>query len=98
MKRNYIVIFKAKIKHAGETFFETAQQIRQLALDKHHCIEFERIDSVEQDTHVSYWDNLDDIRLWKQDIQHLIAQRHGADQGYSYYEVEVCEILKNQAS
>lgn len=42
---------------------------------------------------ISYWDSLDDIKNWKKNSEHLLAQKRGISEWYKYYKVEICEIL-----
>jgi heme-degrading monooxygenase HmoA len=41
---------------------------------------------------VSYWRDLASIRAWKQDWEHLQAQRSGRDQWYETYTVRICRV------
>ncbi|MDC1174103.1 antibiotic biosynthesis monooxygenase [Bacteriovoracaceae bacterium] len=56
------------------------------------------IDSVMNDTgkgiSISYWKSLNDIKKWKENIEHLQAQESGKTKWYDYYKVEVCEIIR----
>lgn len=44
---------------------------------------------------VSYWQNLEAVRLWKQQVDHLQAQRLGRDQWYSSYRVRICKVERD---
>ncbi|MDN3665148.1 antibiotic biosynthesis monooxygenase family protein [Algibacter miyuki] len=41
---------------------------------------------------VSYWENLDAIKKWKQESAHLEAQHKGREHWYSWYNVKVCKV------
>ena len=41
---------------------------------------------------VSYWDSDHDARAWKQQSEHLLAQRHGRERWYSWYRVRVATV------
>lgn len=41
---------------------------------------------------VSYWQNLESIKLWKVNLDHLVAQKKGREQWYSYYKVRICKV------
>jgi heme-degrading monooxygenase HmoA len=41
---------------------------------------------------VSYWDSLESIRRWKQQAEHLVAQRFGRERWYASYRVRVCRV------
>jgi len=41
---------------------------------------------------VSYWRDLESVRAWKQQLEHLDAQRRGRDEWYETYTVRVCRV------
>ena len=41
---------------------------------------------------VSYWENLESIKNWKQQTNHLIAQQKGRDHWYNWYKVRICKV------
>jgi len=41
---------------------------------------------------VSYWDSLESIRAWKQNLEHQSAQETGKDHWYSEYEVRISRV------
>ncbi len=41
---------------------------------------------------VSYWRDLESIRLWKSQLEHLATQQHGREQWYSTYTVRVLRV------
>ncbi len=43
---------------------------------------------------ISYWNSLDDIKSWKNNAEHLVAQKRGKTEWYKYYRVEICEVLE----
>ncbi len=43
----------------------------------------------------SYWESEDAILAWKQNVDHLVAQRNGIEHWYSYYEVLVAKVERN---
>lgn len=43
---------------------------------------------------ISYWESLDAIRAWKQNSEHLFAQKMGREKWYSSYKVQVCKVEK----
>lgn len=44
---------------------------------------------------VSYWKDLDAVRKWKQQVDHLQAQRMGRDRWYSSYRVRICTVERD---
>jgi heme-degrading monooxygenase HmoA len=41
---------------------------------------------------VSYWRDLENVRAWKQQWEHLRAQEHGRERWYQAYTVRVCRV------
>ena len=41
---------------------------------------------------VSYWENLDAIKNWKTNTEHLFAQQKGREQWYNWYNVKICKV------
>ncbi|MEM7330149.1 MAG: antibiotic biosynthesis monooxygenase [Pseudomonadota bacterium] len=41
---------------------------------------------------VSYWKDEDSILAWKQQAQHLMAQKHGIEKWYAHYELRVAKV------
>jgi len=44
---------------------------------------------------VSYWSSLDAIRAWKNDSEHLLAQRLGRQSWYDAYQVRICRVERD---
>ena len=41
---------------------------------------------------VSYWESLEDIKNWKLNSEHLVAQKFGKEKWYSWYNVRICRV------
>ena len=41
---------------------------------------------------ISYWENLDAIKNWKKESEHLTAQQKGKIDWYSWYNVRICKV------
>lgn len=46
---------------------------------------------------VSYWSDLESIRLWKQNAEHLDAQRLGHQKWYSAFKTRVAKVERDYA-
>lgn len=44
---------------------------------------------------VSYWASMTAISQWKQQADHLFAQKKGQEQWYQQYSVRVCEVKRS---
>lgn len=69
-------------------------ELRELAISKYGCLDLQSVSDGEKEITISYWNNLDDIKRWKQDDRHLLAQKLGEEKWYKSYEVQVVEIIK----
>ena len=90
----YAVIFRAKIDGFDETYSDMAARMRELALNKYGCKEFVSVTEGEQEISISYWENQEQIIIWKQDSEHLAAQKLGRSKWYKSYKVQVVEIIR----
>ncbi|MXR68620.1 antibiotic biosynthesis monooxygenase [Shewanella sp. JBTF-M18] len=90
----FAVIFRAKVAKLDARYAEMAAQMRQLAIDKYHCLDFVAVTEGEREIAISYWRSEADIQAWKQDGEHRIAQQLGREAWYESYKVEVVEIKR----
>ena len=94
----YAVIFRAEIKKLDASYMETAARLRDLATSKYGCREFITVSEGDQEIAISYWDSKDQIKAWKEDPDHRIAQEQGRKQWYRSYRVQVVQILREYAN
>lgn len=90
----YAVIFRAEINILDSRYSETASQMRELAINKYDCKEFVSVIEGKYEIALSYWQNLEKIKQWKQDSRHLVAQELGRTTWYKSYKVQIVEILR----
>ena len=90
----YAVIFKAEINELDEQYFDMAEKLRQLAVETYGCIDITSVTEGSIDITITYWQSLDDIKKWKQDEGHLIAQKLGKEKWYKSYQVQVVEVIR----
>ena len=91
----FVVIFKAKARNINDEYHIVASRLRDLALGLFNCREFVAATSVDQEISLSYWESEDDIRAWKAQSDHVIAQQLGRKDWYSAYEVQIAEIKRS---
>lgn len=90
----FAVIFRAVTDKLDDDYEPTAERLRDLALDRYGCREFFALAEGNQEVAISYWDTEEQIKRWKQDADHLLAQERGCSQWYSDYRIEVVEIKR----
>ena len=89
----YAVIFKAEINIIDNAYLDTATHMRELALSKYGCVEFTSSTEGNKEIAISYWNNKEDIKAWKEDSEHKKAQALGKNKWYKSYTVQIVEIL-----
>jgi len=89
----YAVIFKATTNKLDENYFSTAKRMRELAINEYGCKEFTAVTEGSQEIAISYWDSLEQIKAWKANSEHIVAQELGKSKWYSDYKVEIVEVI-----
>lgn len=90
----FAVIFKAKVGDQDEEYGKTVSRMRDLAFGKYGCLDFIAVTEGRQEIAISYWENEEDIKNWKKDSEHTLAQELGRSNWYESYVVEVVEIKR----
>lgn len=90
----YAVIFKAKIKAFDDEYAPMAGRLRDDAFKQYGCVDFISTTEGDWEIAISYWNDLEQITRWKQNAEHLVAQKQGRGSGYQYYQVQVTEVLR----
>lgn len=95
----YAVIFTSTKKDDSSDYHLMSEKMLQLSQQQPG---FLGVDSV-RDTHgkgitVSYWQTLADIKNWKTNSQHQIAQKLGRENWYSDYSVRICKVEHEYSS
>ena len=89
----YAVIFRAEIKERNEQYFQTAQRMRDMAIEKYGRIGFTSCSEGNYETTISYWETKGQIKAWKQNVEHVAAQTLGQEKWYKSYRVQLVEVL-----
>ena len=90
----YAVIFSAKIAKIDNQYTQIAKRMRQLAIEKYGCTEFTSVFENNEEISISYWKTQEQIKNWKKDAEHIVAQELGKTKWYKSYKVQVVEILR----
>lgn len=91
----FAVIFKATTKSLDEHYSDMVANLRSLAFDQYNCVDFVTLAEGNEEIAISYWNSLDDIKHWKQDATHLLAQKLGQEKWYKAYRIQVVEIHRD---
>ncbi|MEH6764314.1 antibiotic biosynthesis monooxygenase family protein [Aequorivita antarctica] len=87
----YAVIFTSIQSENIEGYSEMAELMETLAKQQSGFLGIESARN-EIGITVSYWQNLESIKSWKANLDHLFAQKKGREQWYSYYKVRICKV------
>ena len=90
----YAVIFTSLKTGDDEGYNATSDLMIRLAKEQPGYLGYE---SARQDIGitVSYWKNLEAIKLWKLQTDHIIAQRNGQKRWYEIYKVRICCVERD---
>lgn len=87
----YAVIFTSVRTDIDEGYAEMATKMEELARQQPG---FLGVESARNETGitVSYWKDLEAIKNWKQNLDHLDAQRQGRSKWYESYKVRIALV------
>lgn len=90
----YAVIFTSERTTQEEEYELTADRMVQLASMQDGFLGIESARN-EIGITVSYWKDLESIRKWKLNTEHLAAQQNGRKKWYECYKVRICLIERD---
>lgn len=90
----YAVIFTSVLVSDSNDYHRMADRMIELASQQ---VGFLGIESARQSIGitVSYWQDLAAIKKWKQQSEHLLAQKMGRELWYSSFQVRIAKIEKD---
>lgn len=90
----YAVIFTTVLNDDIEGYFKTAQKIEELAKLQKGYLGLESARN-EIGITVSYWQTLEDITAWKNNIAHTEARNLGRKKWYKKYQLKICKVERS---
>lgn len=87
----YAVIFTSVKTTADEEYAVMADRMVELAAQQNGYLGHESARE-EIGITVSYWRNLEDIKQWKSNAEHIIAQQLGKEKWYAAYTTRICLV------
>ncbi len=87
----YAVIFTSLRTETADGYGEMAEAMVELAKTQPGFLGVESAREGLGIT-VSYWESVDAIKNWKQNSDHLLAQRYGREKWYSHYKTRICKV------
>lgn len=90
-KPYYAVIFTSTRTEGDNGYNEMSELMETLAKKQEGFI---GVDSARNKVGitVSYWENLEAIKSWKSQSEHLLAQQKGRKEWYNWYNVRICKV------
>ena len=94
----YAVIFTSKRTEGDQGYEAMAQAMFDLALKQPGCLGAETARGADGvGITVAYFTDDASIKNWKQNAQHLVAQKLGKERWYSHYELRVAKVERAYA-
>ncbi len=90
----FVVVFRAEIRKSDSDYAEMSARMRDLAMNHFGCLEFHSVTEGQNEIALSYWPDEKIILAWKENSEHLIAQRLGRDRWYSSFSIQVARITR----
>lgn len=94
----FAVIFRAEVAHFDSEYSEVAAWMRDTAIRDYGCKEFTSCTEGSHEIAISYWDDEGQIKRWKANAEHLVAQGKGRTKWYKSYSVEVVKVVRSYGS
>ena len=90
----YAVIFSSLRSDVDAAYAETAARMVELAAQQPGFLGVESVRETLGIT-ISYWRDLDSIRQWKRQADHLQAQKMGRDKWYTEYKTRIALVERD---
>ncbi|MDQ1233211.1 heme-degrading monooxygenase HmoA [Paenibacillus sp. SORGH_AS306] len=89
----YAVIFTSQRATGDQGYGQMADQMESMGRDQAGFLGIESYrESSGAGVTISYWKTLEDIRHWKSNPAHQIAQNKGKQTWYQSYSVKICKV------
>ena len=90
----FAVIFTSLTTGFSEAYAETAARMNELAAQQPGFLGVESARE-ELGITISYWSDLDSIKRWKRQAEHLEAQKMGREKWYSDYKTRIARVERD---
>jgi len=92
----FAVIFRARVAELDDEYVQMAGRLKELAFKQYGCQDFISVTEGNEEIAISYWETEQQIRDWKNDPEHRLAQSRGRDKWYQSFSVEICEVIRKR--
>ncbi len=90
----YAVIFSSILNKGSQDYNPMSEKMILLAQQQEGFLGMESARS-DLGITVSYWKDLESIKVWKQNEEHLIAQKMGKTNWYREYKVRIAKVERD---
>ena len=90
----FAVIFSSILKADHKGYAEMAEKMEELAQVQPGYLGFESA-RAEIGISISYWKDLESIKIWKKHADHLLAQKLGKQKWYSSYKIRISRVERD---
>ncbi len=90
----YAVIFTSLRTDGDHGYDKTANRMVELVQKQKGFLGLETARS-EIGITVSYWKTLEAIQEWKNNLEHLTAQKNGKEKWYAAYKIRICKVERD---
>lgn len=90
----FAVIIRAVAGHLDDDYRSTIERMKKLAFEQYGCLEFFALMDGDQRVAISYWENEEQIKRWKSNAEHLLAQEKARSKWYRSYKIQVVEVKR----
>ena len=90
----YAVIFSSLTTRASAGYADTAARMVELAAQQPGFLGVESARE-ELGITISYWSDLDSIKAWKRNTEHLMAQKMGREKWYCDYKTRIARVERD---
>lgn len=92
----YAVIFTSTLSEKKDGYEAMADKMVELAMKQDGFLGIESARNKVGIT-VSYWRDIDAIKKWKSNTQHIVAQKMGKNTWYKKYKVRISKVERDYA-
>jgi heme-degrading monooxygenase HmoA len=92
-----VVLFRSKLVEDPEGYGEMAEEMESLARTMPGFVDVKsyKADDGERLT-IVWWENEETLAKWREHARHRVAQRAGRELWYSYYRMDVAEVVRSR--
>ena len=94
-----IVLFRSRLTpEAGDDYAAMADEMLARARSMRGFIDFKSFKAAHGERlSVIHWESQETMRVWSDDLRHMVAQRLGRERWYDYFHVEVADVVRSYA-